>query len=215
MAEVSAKDAMELRKMTGAGVMDCKKALTASDGDFEKAIEFLREKGLATAAKKESRIAAEGVVDIMVDGKKTNKSAIRTDWTKTKSTFCYKSSAEADFKKLIDNINAEHLMISYSTDGIIPFDNILDILSSKGKINIVSSEYTKYRGGKQALTTKTKNVEFVILVDCTEEKKAVFDMAAEKKVVTSQVKDEQSLDEIKKFLIIFNILKYLKRICFN
>ena len=143
--------------------------------------------------------------NIMVDGKKTNKSAIRTDWTKTKSTFCYKSSAEADFKKLIDNINAEHLMISYSTDGIIPFDNILDILSSKGKINIVSSEYTKYRGGKQALTTKTKNVEFVILVDCTEEKKAVFDMAAEKKVVTAQVKDEQSLDEIKKFLILDKI----------
>lgn len=146
--------------------------------------------------------------NIIVNGKKTNKSAIRTDWTKTKSTFCYKSSAEADFKKLIDNINAEHLMISYSTDGIIPFDNILDILSSKGKMNIVSSEYTKYRGGKQALTTKTKNVEFVILVDCTAEQKAVFDMGNKAAV---QSKDKQPLDEIKKFLILDKIKVNLQK----
>ena len=50
----------ELREMTGAGMMDCKKALSATDGDFDKAIEFLREKGLATAEKKAGRIAAEG-----------------------------------------------------------------------------------------------------------------------------------------------------------
>ncbi len=55
-------DVMELRKKTGAGVADCKKALTETDGDMEKAIDFLREKGMATAAKKASRIAAEGVV---------------------------------------------------------------------------------------------------------------------------------------------------------
>jgi len=52
----------ELREKTGAGMMDCKKALTASDGDMEKAIDFLREKGLSSAAKKAGRIAAEGVV---------------------------------------------------------------------------------------------------------------------------------------------------------
>ena len=62
MAEISAKIVMELRGRTGAGMMDCKKALAASDGDMEKAIDFLREKGLAAAAKKQSRIAAEGVV---------------------------------------------------------------------------------------------------------------------------------------------------------
>ena len=52
----------ELREMTGAGMMDCKKALTETDGDFDKAVEFLREKGLATAQKKAGRIAAEGIV---------------------------------------------------------------------------------------------------------------------------------------------------------
>lgn len=58
----TAKDVMALRERTGAGMMDCKKALTACDGDAEKAVDFLREKGLAAAAKKAGRIAAEGLV---------------------------------------------------------------------------------------------------------------------------------------------------------
>jgi len=58
----TAKDVMALRDKTGAGMMDCKKALTESDGNEEKAIEWLREKGMASAAKKAGRIAAEGVV---------------------------------------------------------------------------------------------------------------------------------------------------------
>lgn len=58
----SAKDVAALREATGAGMMDCKKALTSTDGDMDKAIEFLREKGLAAAAKKAGRIAAEGMV---------------------------------------------------------------------------------------------------------------------------------------------------------
>ena len=69
---VTAAMVKELREMTGAGMMDCKKALAASDGDMDKAVEFLREKGLAGAAKKAGRIAAEGIVDTAIteDGKK-------------------------------------------------------------------------------------------------------------------------------------------------
>ena len=63
MAAVTAKMVKDLREMTGAGMMDCKKALTATDGDMDKAVEFLREKGLAGAEKKAGRIAAEGIVD--------------------------------------------------------------------------------------------------------------------------------------------------------
>ena len=59
---ITAAMVKELREMTGAGMMDCKKALTATDGDIEKAVEFLREKGLATAQKKAGRVAAEGLV---------------------------------------------------------------------------------------------------------------------------------------------------------
>ncbi len=58
----TAKDVKDLRERTGCGMMDCKKALTESNGDFEKAIEYLREKGLAAATKKAGRIAAEGMV---------------------------------------------------------------------------------------------------------------------------------------------------------
>lgn len=64
----TAKDVKELREMTGCGMMDCKKALTETDGDKDKAVEFLREKGLATAAKKAGRIAAEGIVKAYVNG---------------------------------------------------------------------------------------------------------------------------------------------------
>ncbi len=59
----TAKDVMKLRELTGTGMMDCKKALTEADGDMDRAAEILREKGLAAAAKKAGRIAAEGVVD--------------------------------------------------------------------------------------------------------------------------------------------------------
>ncbi len=69
MAAITAQVVKELREKTGCGMMDCKKALSASDGDMEKAIEFLREKGLATAAKKAGRIASEGVVTVVIDGK--------------------------------------------------------------------------------------------------------------------------------------------------
>ena len=66
---ISAQDVSKLREMTGVGMMDCKKALTATDGDMDKAIEFLREKGLATAQKKAGRIAAEGVAyAAVIDG---------------------------------------------------------------------------------------------------------------------------------------------------
>lgn len=59
---ISAKDVQKLREMTGVGMMDCKKALSESDGDIDKAIVYLREKGLAAAQKKAGRIAAEGIV---------------------------------------------------------------------------------------------------------------------------------------------------------
>jgi len=65
MATISAKDVAALRAQTGIGMMECKKALVEAEGDMEKALKVLRERGLAVAAKKEGRIAAEGVVDIL------------------------------------------------------------------------------------------------------------------------------------------------------
>ena len=70
MAEITAKLVKELRERTGAGMMDCKKALQQTDGDIEKAIDYLRENGIAKAAKKADRIAAEGLTYITTDGNK-------------------------------------------------------------------------------------------------------------------------------------------------
>ena len=63
----TAADVKKLREMTNVGMMDCKKALAANDGDMDKAVEWLREKGLAKAAKKSSRIAAEGMAYAVVE----------------------------------------------------------------------------------------------------------------------------------------------------
>ena len=69
MAEITAAAVKDLRERSGAGMMDCKKALTENGGDMEAAIDWLRAKGLATAAKKSGRVAAEGLVGVVVEGK--------------------------------------------------------------------------------------------------------------------------------------------------
>ncbi|NMA68619.1 MAG: translation elongation factor Ts [Desulfitobacterium sp.] len=68
MAQITAALVKQLRERTGAGMMDCKKALTEVNGDLDKAVDLLREKGLAAAAKKEGRIAAEGLVEAYIHG---------------------------------------------------------------------------------------------------------------------------------------------------
>ena len=69
MAEFTAKDVMKLREQTGAGMMDCKRALVDADGDMDRAADLLRERGIAKAAKRASKIAAEGIVYALVAGK--------------------------------------------------------------------------------------------------------------------------------------------------
>ena len=68
MAEITAATVKELRERTGAGMMDCKKALAETNGEMEAAIDWLRAKGLAAAAKKAGRTAAEGLVGVVVEG---------------------------------------------------------------------------------------------------------------------------------------------------
>lgn len=93
---ISAKDVNELRSKTGAGMMDCKKALTECNGDMEAAVDWLREKGIAKAAKKADRIAAEGLANIFVDG---NKAVILE--VNCETDFVTKNS---EFVEMIENI---------------------------------------------------------------------------------------------------------------
>ena len=92
----TAKDVQGLRERTGAGMMDCKKALVETNGDVEKAIDFLREKGLAKAAKKEGRIAAEGLVD---DYREGNVAALVE--VNCETDFVAKTDRFKDFVKMI------------------------------------------------------------------------------------------------------------------
>ncbi len=95
----TAQDVKELREKTGCGMMDCKKALSECDGDMEKAIEFLREKGLATAAKKAGRIAAEGLVNVVVEG---NVGAVLE--VNSETDFVAKN---ADFRDFVNNLTKQ------------------------------------------------------------------------------------------------------------
>lgn len=95
---ISASLVKELRELTGAGMLDCKKALEASNGDIKEATTWLREKGIAKAAKKESRIAAEGLSDIVIDGN----TAVVVE-VNSETDFVAKNSEFIDLVKTIEN----------------------------------------------------------------------------------------------------------------
>ncbi|MEC2288713.1 translation elongation factor Ts, partial [Bacillus velezensis] len=104
---ITAQQVKELRQKTGAGMMDCKKALTETDGDMDKAIDLLREKGIAKAAKKADRIAAEGSTLIKTDG---NKGVILE--VNSETDFVAKNEG---FKELLNTL-ADHLLANAPAD---------------------------------------------------------------------------------------------------
>lgn len=103
----SAKDVKDLREKTGAGMLDCKKALEASEGNMDKAIDWLREKGIAKAAKKESRIAAEGLTEGAVNGNTAIVFEVNceTDFVTKNEKF---QSLIAELKEALLNSNAKN-----------------------------------------------------------------------------------------------------------
>lgn len=104
-------------------------------------------------------------LEMNAKGELKEKAGIRHDWVNTRSPYCYKTEAEIAFKDLINKLDAHYILISYSTDGIIPFDTMREICMSKGKTTIVTNEYTTYRGGKQSNQRKNTNIEFILCVD--------------------------------------------------
>ncbi|QTQ12597.1 DNA adenine methylase [Treponema parvum] len=98
-------------------------------------------------------------------GELREKAAIRHDWINTRSHYCYKEEAALAFENLISKIKAKSILISYSTDGIIPFEEMQRICMSKGKVSIVTNEYTTYRGGKQSNKRQNTNIEFILCIN--------------------------------------------------
>ncbi len=130
-------------------------------------------------------------LELNTKGVLKEKAAIRHDWVKTRSAYCYKSEATEVFADLIANLNARFILISYSTDGIIPFETMRDICLRKGKLSIVTNEYTKYRGGKQSNKRKNTNIEFILCIDTS------------KKSDLDSVEEIDSLLARKKILLLF------------
>ncbi len=148
MANFTAKDVAELRAKTNCGMMDCKKALVEADGDFEEAIKILREKGLAVAGKKAARIAAEGVVDILVS--EDGKTAVMIE-VNAETDFVAKNASFRDFVKQV-----EKTILEYKPA------NVEDLL----KLPLYGSEFTVEASLKDKIFTIGENMSirrFVIV----------------------------------------------------
>ncbi|MFL6742032.1 MAG: translation elongation factor Ts, partial [Sphingomicrobium sp.] len=103
MAEITAGSVKDLRERTGAGMMDCKKALAETNGEMEAAIDWLRAKGLAAAAKKAGRTAAEGLVGVAVEG---NRGAVVE--INSETDFVAKNELFQDFVKNVAKLALQH-----------------------------------------------------------------------------------------------------------
>jgi adenine-specific DNA-methyltransferase len=105
-----------------------------------------------------------------------NRGGIRSDWVDTRSEYCYKDKAASALYDLVAHTNARRILISYSTEGSIPFERLIDICAKRGKVSLVTNEYVKYRGGRQSPYRLNNNIEFVIIVD-TEKRSTGRDIA--------------------------------------
>ena len=148
MANVTVKDIKELMTLTGVGMMDCKKALVEADGDTDKAVLLLREKGLATQAKKSGRVAAEGIVASVVDG---NVGAvvevnIETDFAAKNEEFV--SFVNAVAKTIIEKnpADVEALKATTISGGDKSVEETLQDLFIKIRENMVIRRFQRFEG---------------------------------------------------------------------
>lgn len=150
--DIKASDIKALRDMTGAGMLDCKKALTETNGDMDKAIDYLREKGISKAAKKQDRIAAEGLSAIYEEG---NKAVILE--VNSETDFVAKN---AEFVKMVETIG-KAILNSNATS----LEEALNLPSPEGTINDLIINETATIGEKLSLrrfelVTKTDDEVF-------------------------------------------------------
>ena len=147
MANFTNQDVMKLREQTGVGMMDCKKALVETDGNFEEAIKYLREKGMASAAKKASRVAAEGLVKCLVSA--DGKTAVAVE-VNCETDFVARSD---QFVALVDKI-ANIILHSKATS----VEQVLEVACPEcGKtVSVLIAEATAAIGEKISLRRFTK-----------------------------------------------------------
>ena len=235
---ISAKMVKDLREATGAGMLDCKKALEASNGDFDAAVDWLREKGIAKAAKKEARIAAEGLANIYIDG---NNAVILE--VNSETDFVAKNN---DFKELVDKIGNALLNTDVKT-----MEEALEVSTDEGKISdlLVSAtakigEKLSFRrfervtkndnevfgsylhmGGKIAVLTVVENVSVEVAKDVSMQAAAMRpkyvtieqvdpkELEHEKSVLKEQAMNEGKPAEIAEKMVEGRLKKFYKEVC--
>lgn len=239
MAQITAALVKELRERTGAGMMDCKKALTAVEGDMDKAIDFLREKGLAAAAKKAGRIAAEGVVASYVS--EDNKVGVIVE-VNCETDFVAKTD---NFKDLVNAI-AAHIAASKPADMDALMASKLDgktisalVTESIAKIgeNISVRRFARYEvaegtvaayihgGGKIGVLVNMKGGNAELGKDIAmhiaaanpsylnRDQVPAAELEHEKEVLTEQARNEGKPEKIIEKMVVGRIQKYYKEVC--
>ena len=166
---ITAQLVKDLREKTGAGMMDCKKVLTETDGDMEKAIELLRERGIAKAAKKSSRVAAEGLVDAYVseDGKVGAIVEVNSE-----TDFVAKNAEFQEFVKEVAKIVAEKnpadvdalLGETYESEGKSVKDVLTDKIAKIGE-NMTVRRFVRYETDGFVETYIHGNGKIAVIVD--------------------------------------------------
>ncbi len=99
-----------------------------------------------------------------LDGRLRHKAGIRADWTATRSAFCYRQSAAAAMREILQAADCRWLVVSYSTEGLIGLEELCDMLAETGELSVQSQRYAKYPGGKQGLHRTTRNLELALVV---------------------------------------------------
>ena len=166
---ITAQLVKDLREKTGAGMMDCKKVLTETDGDMEKAIELLRERGIAKAAKKSSRVAAEGLVDAYVseDGKVGAIVEVNSE-----TDFVAKNAEFQEFVREVAKIVAEKnpadvdslLEETYESEGKSVKDVLTDKIAKIGE-NMTVRRFVRYETDGFVETYIHGNGKIAVIVD--------------------------------------------------
>ncbi|HIS17036.1 MAG TPA: elongation factor Ts [Candidatus Coprovivens excrementavium] len=237
---ISASLVKELREQTGAGMMDCKKALTECDGNLEAAIDWLREKGIAKAGKKGARIAAEGLADIFIKDNKAVMIEINAE-----TDFVSKND---EFKELIKNVGETILNSDAKTleeANELPYEEgtIKDLIIAKTskigekldfrrleviekKDDEVFGQYL-HMGGKIAVVTVVKGANEEVAKDVAMQAAAmkpkyVFkedvpadEVAREKEVLKEQAINEGKSAEIAEKMVEGRLNKFYKEICLS
>lgn len=235
---ISAQDVKTLREKTGAGMLDCKKALEKTNGDIDKAVDFLREKGLAKAASKQTRIAADGLANIVVDGNVAVVYELNSETDFVAKNENFKELVEKVGQALINSdVECHEKALELVVDGKKLSEHLLELTAKIGeKITLRRlTRYTKkdsqvfgryiHMNGKIAVLTVVEGSEEevakkVAMQVCaskpqylTRDEISAETREHEKQILTQQALNEGKPLQIVEKMVVGRLNKYFEEIC--